>query len=45
MELTCTIHTDCVDASKKEDALAKVTRIIMEALLTEDKEVRYEKDV
>ena len=38
MGCTCIIHTDYVDASYKEDALANVTRIITEALLTKERE-------
>ena len=41
MSYTCTIHTEYVDASNTEDALANATRTITEAL-TKDKEERYE---
>ena len=41
MSYTCTIHTDYVDASKVKETLDRVTRIISEALLTEDKEKNY----
>lgn len=38
MEYTCTIHTDYVDASKRDEILRNCTRIITEALLTKEKE-------
>lgn len=44
MACICTIHTDYVDASKTEEVLQTVTRIVTEALLTRDKEDLYEED-
>lgn len=44
MQYTCTIHTDYVDASRKEEVLRKVTKIVTEALLTEEKEERHGKE-
>lgn len=38
MNCICTIHTDYVEPSKKEEILQNVTKIITEALLTKDKE-------
>jgi len=42
MGYTCTIHTDYVDASCKEETLTNVTRIITEALLTKEMEEKHE---
>lgn len=44
MNYTCTIHTDYVDTSKVKEILDRVTRIITEALITEDKEEKHEED-
>ena len=38
MNCICTIHTDYVEPSKKEEILRNVTKIITEALLTRDRE-------
>ena len=42
MTYTCTIHTDYIDTSKREEILRNVTKIITEALLSKEKEERYE---
>ena len=41
MNCICTIHTDYVDPSRKEEILQNVTRIITEALIAKDKEESY----
>lgn len=38
MNCICTIHTDYVDPSKKEEILKNVTKIITEALIAREKE-------
>ena len=38
MGYTCTIHTECVNASITDDVLENMTRIVREALLTEENE-------
>lgn len=44
MTYTCTVQADCIETSEKEEILRKVAKIITEALLTKEKEIRYEED-